>query len=63
MFDSVRGDVDAAIKTNHAYTKIHELAGSNVAIFNKYQRFAHFWNVSSYAFQATFFVSFWANIR
>jgi HEPN superfamily AbiU2-like protein len=58
MFDSVSSDVDAAIKTNHAYTKIHELAGGDVDIFNKYQRFAHFWNVSSYAFQAAFFVSF-----
>lgn len=58
MFDAVRGDVDAAIKTNHAYNKIHELGGQSRTIYDEYQRFAHFWNVSSYAFQAAFFGSF-----
>src|SRR5438552_13700982 len=58
MFDSVRGDVEAAIKSNYAYFTIHSLAAADRKIFDKYQRAAHFWTLNTYALQTTFFIAF-----
>ena len=58
MFDSVRGDVEAAIKSNYAHLMVHGLASADRTIFDKYQRHAHFWSLHTYALQQTFFVAF-----
>jgi hypothetical protein len=58
MFDSVRGDVEAAIKSNYAYFTIHRLAAADRKILDKYQRAAHFWTLNTYALQTTFFIAF-----
>jgi hypothetical protein len=49
MFNSVRGDVEAAIKSNCAYLTINRLAVSDRKILDKYQRAAHFWTLTTYA--------------
>ncbi len=53
----MRGDLDAAIKSNTAYLKIHALAADDREVFQKYNRFAEFWSLCTYALQTTFFVS------
>jgi hypothetical protein len=58
MFHCVRGDVEVAIKTNYAYLKIHNLAARDRAIFDRYQRDAHFWTLSTLSLQTTFFIAF-----
>jgi hypothetical protein len=58
MFDSVRGDAEAAIKSNSGYLKIHNLAAAEPAILDKYQRDAHFWRLIPFSLQTTFFISF-----
>ena len=55
MFDCVLGDVEAAIKSNYAYLTIHDLAATDRRVFDKYP---HFWMVTTYALQTTFFVAF-----
>lgn len=57
IFDAVRGDLDAAIKSNTAYLKIHALAAGDYDILGKYNRFAGFWNLCTFALQTTFFIS------
>ena len=54
----MRGDVEVAIKTNHAYLKIHNFAVADRAIFDRYQRDAHFWMLNTLSLQTTFFISF-----
>ena len=58
MFHAVRGDVEVAIKTNHAYLKIRNFAVADRAIFHRYQRDAHFWMLNTLSLQTTFFISF-----
>jgi hypothetical protein len=58
MFDSVRGDVEGAIKSNCAYLAIHSLAAADRKIYDKYQRSAQFWVLIAYALQTTFFIAF-----
>src|SRR2546425_369586 len=58
MFDSVSGDVQAAIKNNYAYLTIHSLATADRKIYDKYQRAPHFWMLNAYALQTTFFIAF-----
>ena len=58
MFEFVRGDVESAIRTNFTYLTIHRLAAEDPLIFDKYDRFAEFWNLNSYSLQTTFFVTF-----
>jgi hypothetical protein len=58
MFHSVRGDVEAAIKSNYAYLTINSLAATDRKICDKYQRSAHFWTLNTYALQTTFFIAF-----
>jgi hypothetical protein len=58
MFHSVRGDVEAAIKNNYGYLKIHNLARAEREVFDKYQRAAHFWTLVTYSLQTTFFIAF-----
>jgi hypothetical protein len=58
MFHLIRGDVEAAIKSNSAYWKINNLARDDHKILAKYNRHAHFWTLNAYALQSTFFISF-----
>jgi hypothetical protein len=58
MFQVIRGDLDAAIKSNTAYLKIHALAADNREIFDEYNRFAEFWTLNTFALQTTFFIVF-----
>lgn len=58
MFHSVRGDVEAAIKTDFAYLKIHNLAAAERDIYERYQRDNHFWTLIPYSLQTSFFVAF-----
>jgi hypothetical protein len=58
LFDVVRGDLDAAIKSNTAHLKIHALAAADREIFDKYNRFAEFWTLTTSALQTAFFISF-----
>jgi hypothetical protein len=58
MYDCVRGDVEAAIKSNYAYLTINRLAVADRKIYNKLQRAAHFWTLNTYALQTTFFIAF-----
>ncbi|MGO9096081.1 MAG: hypothetical protein ACLQGV_12730 [Bryobacteraceae bacterium] len=58
MFNLVRGDVEAAVKSNHAYLTIHNLAVAERAIYDKINRFPEFWTLNSYALQTTFFIAF-----
>ena len=58
MFDSVHGDVQAAIKSNYAYLTIHNIGAGDRTIYDQYQRHAQFWTLSTYALQTTFFMAF-----
>ena len=58
MFQAVRGDVETAIKSNSGYWKINNIARDNPKVFEKYNQHAHFWTLTSYALQSTFFISF-----
>jgi len=50
--------VEAAIKANYAYITIHHLAATDRKVLYKYQRFADFWTLNTYALQTTFFIAF-----
>jgi hypothetical protein len=58
VFHLIRGDVEAAIKSNHAYLTIHNLAVAERSICDKVNRFPEFWTLNAYALQTTFFVAF-----
>ena len=57
MFNVVRGDADAAIKSNSAYLTIHGLAAGDRTICDKYNRFPEFWTLNTFALQTTFFIA------
>jgi len=47
-----------ATKSNAAYLTILALAAADHEVFDKYNRFAEFWTLTSFALQRTFFISF-----
>jgi hypothetical protein len=58
MFHLIRGDVEAAIKSNHAYLTINNLVVGERTIYEKVNRFPEFWTLNSFALQTTFFIVF-----
>src|SRR5258708_3424404 len=58
MFESVRGDVEGAIKSNYGYLKINDMAVADRKIYDKFQQDAHFWTLNAFALQTTFFIAF-----
>lgn len=58
VFHLVRGDVEAAIKSNHTYLTAHNLIVGDREIYEKVNRFAEFCNLTFYALQTTFFIAF-----
>ena len=58
IFHLIRGDVEAAIKSNHAYLTIHSLLVAEPEIYEKINRFAEFWTLNAFALQTTFFMAF-----
>jgi len=57
-FHLIRGDVEAAIKSNHAYLTINNLIVAEREIYAKVTRFPDFWKLNAYALQTTFFIAF-----
>lgn len=58
IFHLIRGDVEAAIKSNHAYLTINNLVMAEPEIYDKVNRFPDFWALNAYALQTTFFIAF-----
>ena len=58
IFHLIRGDVEAAIKSNYTYLKIHNLAVSERETNDKLNRYPEFWTLNSFALQTTFFIIF-----
>jgi hypothetical protein len=58
MFHLIRGDVEAAIKSNHAYLTINNLAVAERKIHQKLNKFPEFWTLNAFALQTTFFIVF-----
>jgi hypothetical protein len=58
IFHLIRGDVEAAIKSNHAYLTINNLVVAEREIYDKVNRFPDFWALNAYALQTTFFIAF-----
>jgi hypothetical protein len=54
----VHGDVEAAVKSNHTYLAINNLALAEPEILDRFQKYADFWTFTQYALQTTFFISF-----
>jgi hypothetical protein len=58
IFHVIRGDVEAAIKSNHTYLTIQNLLVSDRAIYDKINKSPEFWTLNTYALQTTFFIAF-----
>lgn len=58
IFHLIRGDVEVAIKSNHAYLTINNLLVAEPEINNKINKFADFWTLNAFALQTTFFMAF-----
>jgi len=58
IFHLIRGDVEVAINSNHAYLAINNLIVAERAIYDKVNRFPDFWRLNAYALQTTFFIAF-----
>ncbi|MDQ6665269.1 MAG: hypothetical protein M3Z23_12845 [Acidobacteriota bacterium] len=58
IFHLIRGDVEAAIKSNHTYFTINNLVLTDRDVSNKLNRFPEFWQFNAYSLQTTFFIAF-----
>ncbi len=58
MYDTVRGDVEIAIKSNSADLTLHGLGAEDRTIYDKFQRAADFWSLCAYSLQTAFFMAF-----
>jgi hypothetical protein len=57
MFHLIRGDIESAVASNTTYFKIRNMAASDRAILDKFNRAPYFWNLNAYSLQTTFFIS------
>ena len=58
IYEVIKGEVQTAIRSNHAYLTIHNLAAAETDIFNEMNRFPEFWTLNTLALQTTFFIVF-----
>jgi hypothetical protein len=58
IFHLIRGDVEAAIKSNHAYLTVNNLVVAEREIYEKVNKFPDFWKLNAFALQTTFFIVF-----
>lgn len=58
MFHLIRGDIQAAIKSNYAYLTINNLAVTEPKLHQKINKFPDFWMLNAFALQTTFFIVF-----
>jgi AbiU2 len=54
----IRGEVEAAIKSNHAYITINNLVVADRDVYERINRSPAFWQLNAYALQTTFFIVF-----
>jgi hypothetical protein len=57
-FHLIRGEIEAAIKSNFAYLTINNLILSEQSIYEQINRFPGFWTLNAFALQTTFFIVF-----
>ena len=53
LFQRIKGDVDAAIKSNHTYLTINNLVNGEPSIREKTLRFSEFWALNALALHTT----------
>jgi hypothetical protein len=58
IYHLIRGEVEAAIKSNHAYLTVNNLVIGDPSVYKKINRFPAFWQLNAYALQTTFFIVF-----
>ncbi|MCU1299892.1 MAG: hypothetical protein JWQ87_176 [Candidatus Sulfotelmatobacter sp.] len=58
IYDLIRGDVEAAIKSNRVYFTVNNLVVEDRKIQDKINRAPEFWQLNAYALQTTFFIAF-----
>lgn len=58
IYHLIRGEVEAAIKSNHAYLTINNLVVGDPDVYERINRFPAFWQLNAYALQTTFFIVF-----
>jgi hypothetical protein len=58
VFEGIRADVGAAIKSNCTYLAIYNLKGADEAIQAKISRYPELWTTVLYSLQTTFFIAF-----
>jgi hypothetical protein len=57
-FHLIRGEVEAAIKSNYAYLTINNLAVAKPSVLKKLNKFPDLWTLNSFSLQTTFFIVF-----
>lgn len=57
-FHLIRGEVEAAIKSNYAYLTINNLSVEKPSVLKKFNKFPEFWTLNSFSLQTTFFIVF-----